>query len=362
MTPDPDPPGVHLSRDAEDSAAVDALTRRVGAAGGGRAGLDELVTGLDRRARRVLLPLRSPGWAWTWDAVDRRDPRWWPQGVTTSADAHPSGRAAGRHLVVVAWYAKALPGDPATGQGVRLSFLDHGRRRYRHVLVVVPHAGGTGAPGTTSPLRAHAGGLVWAGDWLHIAATARGFVSCRLSDLLRLPDGDLVAEHFGYRYLLPVRQRHRASADDGVEPLRYSFLSLDRASAPPGLLVGEYARRAQSRRLARFELDPDTLLPALDGEGRARPSLTEGVAQMQGAVVANGTHLVTTSRGPWRPGSVWVGEPGRLRERRWATPMGPEDLAYDAGSGLLWSASEHPRRRWVYTVRADRLLPGAAGG
>ena len=81
-----------------------------------------------------------------------------------------------------------------------------------------------------------------------------------------------------------------------------------------------------------------------------------GVRGMQGVVLADGRHLATASRGPWRPGSVWAGEPGALREHRWATPMGPEDLTHDPLTGTLWSATEHPRRRWIYSMRAERFL------
>ena len=38
------------------------------------------------------------------------------------------------------------------------------------------------------PLRVHAGGIVWCGPYLHVAATAKGFYTCRLDDLLRVPE------------------------------------------------------------------------------------------------------------------------------------------------------------------------------
>jgi hypothetical protein len=31
--------------------------------------------------------------------------------------------------------------------------------------------------------------------------------------------------------------------------------------------------------------------------------------------------------------------------------MGPEDLAYDAVTDRLWMVTEHPRRRWVVSMR-----------
>ncbi len=48
---------------------------------------------------------------------------------------------------------------------------------------------------------------------------------------------------------------------------------------------------------------------------------------------------------------MYVGRPGAFRTYRWATPMGPEDICWDAATDLLWSVTEHPRRRWVYAMR-----------
>ncbi len=112
MDRSPDDPGVHLLRAHDQSAAIDALTSYWAGSGGGRVGVATLLDDLDRRARRAALPLPLPGLrrAWTWDAADRSDPRWWPQGVTTSADADPSGQVEGHDVVVVSWYAKSLAG------------------------------------------------------------------------------------------------------------------------------------------------------------------------------------------------------------------------------------------------------------
>ena len=126
-------PGIQLVRTSENVEEIDALATRLG----GRVGLEAVLDDLDRRGRRTLAPGRKVHRAWTWDRHDRRDPQWWPQGVTTSADASDTEEIAGRSVVAVAWYAKALPGDEH-GQGSRVSFLDLATRRYRHVLLVVP--------------------------------------------------------------------------------------------------------------------------------------------------------------------------------------------------------------------------------
>jgi hypothetical protein len=357
----PPSPGIHLTRTEENAAEIDALAALVG----GRVGVEAVLDDLNRQGRRSWLPLPTVDEAFTFDAADRRDRQWWPQGVTTSADASETGEVAGRRLVVVAWYAKRLPGDTSGSQGSRITVFDLDTRRYRHVLLVVPQL--EDGVLRLSPLRVHAGGIVWCGPYLHVAATAKGFFTCRLEDLLRVPDPlagprtelgileDRLAS-YGYRYVLPARFAYEARTDEGVERLRYSFLSLDRSSSPPALLAGEYARGKATRRLACFPLDPQTLLPATGEDGASRPlGLEEGVGQMQGAVPARGRYHVTVSHGPFLPGSVYVGQPGALRRHRFATPMGPEDIAYWPQTDRLWSVTEHPRRRWVYSLRRDRL-------
>ncbi len=266
--------GVRLTRTEENVAEIDALASRLG----GRVGLEGVLAGLDRQARPSRLGRllgRAVDTAYTWERRDNRDPRWWPQGISTSADADESGLVAGRRLLIVSWYSKSVEG---ASHGSRISILDLDTLRYAHVLLVTPEL---------EPLHVHAGGLVWLGDHLHVAATRRGLVSFRLDDVLR-------HELHGHRFVLPVRFTYRAHTDEGHEPLRYSFLSLDR-SAGDSLVVGEYGRGGATTRLLRFDHDED---------GGLRPtSLDEGgVGQMQGVAVAGGRHHVTASQGPMATG------------------------------------------------------------
>ena len=349
--------GVHLSRTDENVAEIDALATLLG----GRVGLDPVLDDLNRKAHRTWAPGRAVSQALTWDRPDRRTPRWWPQGISTSADASDTEEINGRRVLVTTWYSRDVDG---ANHGSRVTFLDLDSRRYRHVLLVVPSLDEDGAL-RLEPLKVHAGGIVWWGPYLHIAATARGFMTCRVDDLLRVPDdlasgdesglgvhGDRVSS-YGYRYLLPVRFSYQAHAEEGQERLRYSFLSLDRGATPPELVVGEYARGQQTRRLARFPLDPETSLLDSDDDGRTQPLALDdaGVAQIQGAAVARGQYYLTTSHGPGTPGSVHVGRPGDFRRHRWATPMGPEDIAYWPSTDTFWSLTEHPGRRWVFAMR-----------
>ncbi|GAB2445670.1 hypothetical protein GCM10027062_28110 [Nocardioides hungaricus] len=286
---------MHLTPASDLADEVDALAARYG----GRVGLSAVLVDLDRRLRRTLAPCRTPHRAWTWDRADRRDRRWWPQGISVA----PGGR-----YVVTTWYAK--------GGGVRLSFLDTRRRRYRHVELVAPTVDGHEA------LRAHAGGVAWLGTRLYVAATREGLWVCDTDDIVRGPDG----------YLLPVRQLLEPS-----EPFRCSFVG----SAGDGLVVGEYD--AAGGRLGRGPV------------GGPLVTHDAGVRRAQGAVHTGGRWYLTASHGPWRPGSVWSGPVGALRERRHAVPMGPEDLAHDPAADRLWTLTEHPGRRWVLSMRRSAL-------
>jgi hypothetical protein len=352
--------GVHLTRTDENVEEIEALAEVLG----DRVDLGVLLDDLDHRGRRSLMRARAVHRAYTFDRADRRDPRWWPQGITTSADASDEETVGGRRLVVVAWYAKELPGDESN-QGSRLTFYDLDTRRYRHVLLVVPEM--KDGKLQLVPLHVHAGGIVWHGPYLHVAATAKGFYTCRLDDLFQVPEGiagsarrigisDDRVSSYGYRYVLPVRFAYKAETDEGHERLRYSFMSLDRGTSPPELVAGEYARGDKTKRLARFPIDQETRLLETADDGLSRPAgLDEGVGQMQGAVVARGRFHVTVSHGPWMPGSVYAGVPGSFVQHKWAAPMGPEDIAYWPSTDLLWSVSEHPRRRWIFAMRRSRF-------
>ena len=75
-------------------------------------------------------------------------------------------------------------------------------------------------------------------------------------------------------------------------------------------MAGEYGRADMTTRLVRYEIDPVHLAAARRATtaGRCRSLLDDGgVPGMQGATVVDGTWFVTTSRGRYRLGSVWVG-------------------------------------------------------
>lgn len=332
------PPGTGL-RPGRDRAA-DVAAYVAAHDGAERIGLTGLLAGLEHHGRRGRRSPWAPGLrvarALTWDAEDRRDRRWWPQGATSSADARLEAtdpdRVEGRRLLAVSWWGTAPDGR---NDGSRVSVYDLDSRRYQHLDLVRVEDGGL------QPLRVHAGGLVWHGPWLWVAATAKGLWSCHVDDVLRVGD----------RHVLPVRRAWPAVTDEGAEPFRWSFLSLSRTGGP-ALVGGEYARGRRTRRLQVLPLDRGTRLPALGPDGVARPArVGEGVLGMQGVVEHEGVWHCTVSHGPLGPGTLLSGSPGALRPRRLATPPGPEDLTWWPEQGRLWTATEHPRRRWLTALR-----------
>ncbi len=352
--------GVHLRRSDERVAEVDAVAAALARDGGGRVGLGGVLADLNRQASVVRVPASAAHWGFRWDDEDTRSQRWWPQGISTSADHDESEAYDGHRVVVTSWYSKDLAG---VNKGVRITVMDLDSLRYRHVLLVDAVAGEAGAV-DVRPLKVHAGGIVWHGDHLHVAGTARGLSTYRLDDVMRV--GDLRDPHrlgidrgsFGYRYVLPVRFTYDAFADDGHERMRYSFLSLDRGSAGHRLVAGEYGRGGSTTRLVDFALDPATGLLRTSEEGQARPlSLpTQGLEGMQGAITVGDRWYVTTSAGRYLRGSLYVGCPGAFRRRARVLPIGVEDISYWPSRDELWSLSEYPGRRYVFAMDRSALV------
>lgn len=353
---------VFLTRSAERAAEVEGLASQLA----GRVGVEGVLADLNRSARRA----RVPGLAvrgFRWDRYDQRTLRWWPQGITSSADHAEDEQVERRSVIVTSAYSHEVDG---LHKGARLTFVDLSTLRYRHVLLVEPFVSDA-EPDIgrvdVRPVRIHAGGIVWHGPWMHVGGTARGLYTFRLDDIIRVPtpgdrnqlgfraDGGF--DGFGYRYVLPLRLTYDAHAATGHQNLRHSFLSLDRSERPAHLVIGEYGRGQMTTRLARFEIDPSTSLLRSAQDGVVKPvSLSgDGVPGMQGATVVNGQWYVTTSAGRRGRGSVWTGRPGALARTPGALPAGPEDITYWPSTDQLWSLTEYPGRRWVLALDRTRL-------
>jgi hypothetical protein len=337
------------------AAAVDVLAD----VAGGRCGLTGVLGDLGRVGRPVSQQLTRLGVAFTWDDADRRDRRWWPQGVTGSWDAEPPGSTAGDgNVLVTTAYAKPVHGVRLGSRITVHDVSDLDRVGYEHVLLVDARLDDTGRL-VVSPVHAHAGGAAWVGHHLHVAATTKGFHTFDVRDVVAaegLPDIGL-PDH-GHRYLLPARTTHHSRTPEGAEALRFSFLSVTRDSDEGRrLLVGEYGRGPMTTRLWSYGLDAGTGMPCLDDSGEAHPSFltTRGVERMQGAVLVDGDLHVVTSRGRYRRGSIWSERRGELVQHEYVLPPGPEDLSHRPSVDQLWSLTEYPFTRMVVGVDRRRF-------
>lgn len=343
-----EPTPLHLAAGRDRGADIDAFA----AAQGGRVGLAGVLADLDRVARPAFDTGSAATGGFRWDAEDEESARWWPQGITSSADAGLDGTEeyAGRRLLLTTAYSKTVN---KVNKGCRITvcdLTDEGQIRYGHVLLAVVGRDDGGMP-ELRPLHAHAGGAVWRGPILHVAATGTGVHTFHIDDVVGVP----AEVGLGHRYVLPLRATSHARTRDGVEPMRYSFLSLARTSGASALLAGEYGGRRSSRRLITYPLGDDGQL-GFDTDGRVEPSfLPQGPAKMQGAVLLDGRLHVVTSNGRRGRGSLWVGAPGELRRAARVLPPGPEDVTWWPSRDELWVPNEYPGRRFVLAYPRSRF-------
>lgn len=335
-----------------------ALAGPVGELGRGfrRVGLRAVIADTNRVGRRVEVPGEAVAEGFAWDDRDGSTDRWWPQGITTSADAYghdeSAGTFGGRDVLLTSWYAHGRWGRRLLGSRITVATdIDTASPAYRHVLLVEPVR--VGPVHLFRPVRVHAGGIVWYGDHLFVAGSGAGIRVFRLDDITRVRNR---ARSRGYRYVLPQASAYAAEQDPDHAPLTYSFLSLDRGVEVDSLVAGEYGTKdASHHRLVRYPLDRGTQLLRGDEHGRsAALELHESQpARMQGATLVGETWVVTASAGEGKAGDLWVGRPGHLHRHRGVLPTGPEDVAHWPQRHQVWSLSEWPGRRWVFGVDVD---------
>ncbi|MER7116877.1 hypothetical protein ABT332_20555 [Saccharomonospora azurea] len=298
--------------------------------------------------------------AFCWNSGDNGTADWYPQGVTSTADAYGNGTYEGETALFVSWYYRHDDPD----KGARISFVDHSTRSapaYRHVLLVEPYTNSAGHP-DFRPVTVHAGGIFAYGHFLYVADTWGGFRAFDLRHLWQVSTGDKnrigrqsdgTYHAFDYRYVLPQAHTFTASTTDGTARLRYSAASLDRTSTPDSVVVPEYNADGTGTRVVRFPIDytDRKFKESADGYTHATEAYRVDIASMQGATAIDGTFFVSASAGSSSRGSVYTftatGGPTR---HAGAAPVGPEDLSYWGPRGQLWGLSEYPNRRAVYAV------------
>jgi hypothetical protein len=312
------------------------------------------------------------------DEADSGDGRgqleWIPQGVSTAADA-----GAGGDALLVSWYDDAV--EPK--KGVRVSFLNPARQKYRHVLLAYPYLAADGRPTYEIVGRPqggiHAGGILWYGPYLYVVDTTRGvrvFDTRFIFDLERSPNGDTsdkarigwadgAYRGFGYRYVMPQVDAWVNAAGPDADPVfrcagtgapKFSYMSVDRSVQPDRMITGEFcSSEGDVGRVARWPLDEQSGRPAVSGDGLVHASEAYRLAanQIQGGVSIGDTWYLNRTHRREAPGELIVAQPdgGTLRatETRPAG-IGPEDLSFTPADNRLWTVTEFPRLRMVYGV------------
>lgn len=339
-------------------ALVEALAERLDTVP-----LGALLDDLNRAAVRVApgdLPGDVPGVAsaFAWQSGDESVRYWIPQGITGSGDAVAGGRIDGRRVLLVSWYYDRAeePGSEFE-KGVRLAVVDAtdpAAVRYRFLLLVEPTM--TDAGPSFGPIRVHAGGLAWVGDYLYVVDTSRGLRVFDMTRILRVQTGtDAIGlaasgDYFahGYAYVLP--QVGTYAQTSACSP-RYSFVSVDHASDPPSLITGEYDSGSIYGRLYRWSLEPGGRLASVGEVGRVVPSGAWFSAQthLQGGLAVRDRFWLSSSKPTGARGVLYrAGDGQASAELGWSDT--PEDLSYDPTDGLLWSLSEGLNARHVFSL------------
>ncbi|NVI91192.1 hypothetical protein HUX53_28925 [Actinomadura sp. BRA 177] len=331
---------------------------------------------------------------------DNATTQWYPQGVTTVADMQADQEwGDGYQPVLVSWYDHNNNSDGMV-KGVRVSFMNPNTGAYRHVLLVYPQEksgiidydavrvsqDSSNSSYTTS---LHAGGIIWYGNYLFVADTARGF---RMFDMRRIFDlgaaengttsGDhLIGYHsgtyygYGYRYVMPQIGSWTHTASTGTKCTtsdgspNFSYTSLDR-SGTDHLLAGEYCAgdKPTNGRVAAWPIagafdGNNNLIMNTSYRWNADAAHKLPDSNVQGATRFNGRWYLSRSHGKTGAGTLYTTEKATSSTTTLkiagsqSLSIGPEDLSYWPNGtpttptlGTLWTVGEHPGKRMVYSV------------
>jgi hypothetical protein len=312
----------------------------------------------------------------TWQPDDAGTTRWIPQGLTGDADSTDENEDD-RKWLAVSWHNE----HDDVEKGMRLSLIDvtvaADPIRYRNVLLVTPVAADDDPSRhpTFAVIPAHAGGALWFRNYLYVA-DSRGFdagfpggllvfdmtnikeVNPSRDDLVGWSAADDAYYALGYRYVLPQVGRYVQIAREAAEPLRWSFIGLDRTNTTRNLMMGEYTTSSEAPgRLVWWRLDertgrvaaasPDRPVDAALARACSNEHFLQGCHSQD--ALADGTAWLTRTSGRdalcERP--VTGGEGATFQP--WADQ--PEGLTYAPSSDNLWCVTERPGARAVFAVK-----------
>ncbi|KAL1956382.1 hypothetical protein VTO42DRAFT_7365 [Malbranchea cinnamomea] len=294
--------------------------------------------------------------AFTWEDVDGYDDahtqKWYPQGITTSADAYGSGEYDGDVVTLVSWHSDKYDGGK---RGARISFVNRNNAAslaYRNALLIELTRDSNGTPNFKAIPKLHAGGIFWYGNLLYVVETRKGIRVFDLEHIYQVNTGDGIGkvgntyQAFGYKYVIPQVRSYSWVSKDGIKDFRFSFVALDRTSTPDSIIVGEYNTDAPNR-LVHFDIDYTNRLLKTNANGiaTATRAVSHTHTKIQGAVTINDKYFLTQSGGSLITFSWSNGE----KVNSGVFPSVPEDLSYQAGYGL-WSLMEMPGYRHVVAI------------
>lgn len=353
---------LHDSARGDDlSALIDSFPKALP-----RVTLADVLGDVNRAAvRATSVPGAPPGLAtaFTWQSGDNAVAYWIPQGLTGSFDAFATGQLDGKRVLLVSWYYdKAADAGSTVEKGVRIAVVDASDPndvRYRFALLVEPVMI-DGRPDFAA-VEAHAGGVAWLGDRLYVPVTGSGFRVFDLSRIFELPsvddrlgyDATAGYAAYGYRYAIP---QIGAYSDAGTCAPVFSFVAVDRSTATPTLISGEYDAASVTGRLYRWPVDPASQRLVVTDAGRVIPdgAWLEGESHIQGGVSRGETFWLSSSA-PAGSGGALV----RTGVDHLSTTLGwidaPEDLAFDPQGDQLWSLSELAGARYVFAAAAAAI-------
>lgn len=328
----------------------------------------EVLAGADRVGAAATPHATGLAHAFTWNDEDGATAEWYPQGISTSADAYPGGRYDGRRVVFASWYSTGTAPD----MGSRVSFIDYenpAAPRYRHVLLVEPYVDDAGQANFRA-VPVHAGGIIVYGHLLYVVDTWNGFRVFDLRHVWRVDTTDPTTvgraedgsyHGYGHAYVLPQSVAYLSSTVDEVAPLRYSCCGLDRSGRTPSIVVAEYNVEGEDQtgagaRVVRFPLDCDgpTFAVARDGQVHGTEAYQVFVRSVQGGVAHGGRFFLSRSNGASNySGLVTFTADAAPVLASESMPIGTEDLSYWPGRDEVWTLCEHPGKRYVLAVRAS---------
>ncbi|KAF8420899.1 hypothetical protein EV426DRAFT_576172 [Tirmania nivea] len=316
------------------------------------------------------------GFRWDPDE-DVNSSYWQPLAVSTWQDTVFNGTSAELASVDNAWKGAMVVSWKHTATdmngGVKVTFVVNGTgaegasRKYSHVLLVnnVAEKKGGGMTFDTINATDFRGGLVWYGGWLYLGDGKAGLRAFDVNHIWKVDSKDA----FGMEYILPQARMYNPSGFPTLyRPFTFDFMSIDRNSTPPSLLVGNYQDNASGMTLlAKWPLDgTNGRLATKTVDGKLVTTASWGyrmtILNVRGMVFAHQRYYIArpaTATGSNAAvdmnerGMLWLWSPGQIVDPiNGVLPRGVGGLAYSPDGDDLWAVAVTDGSRGVIGIKA----------